>query len=79
LKTPSVPAGVDNNATTQVTHQATAPCRLAAIRAAVAAAAAIRAAVDACPALSSDLSGGGDDDDADAMAAWACAWLRRWG
>jgi len=47
------------------------------ICAAVAAAAAIRAAVDACPALSSDLSGGGDDDDADAVAAWACAGGRR--
>jgi len=43
----------------------------------LAAAAAIRAAVDACPALSSDLSGGGDDDDADAVAAWACAGGRR--
>jgi len=39
----------------------------------LAAAAAIRAAVDACPALSSDLSGGGDD----AVAAWACAGGRR--
>ena len=56
-----MPAGVDNNATTQVTQQATAPCRR----------------VDACPALSSDLSGGGDDDDADAVAAWACAGGRR--
>ena len=45
----------------------------------LAAAAAIRAAgdVDACPALSSDFSGGGDDDDADAVAAWACAGGRR--
>ena len=81
MKTPSVPAGVDNNAITQVTQQVTAPCRrrpAAAIRAAVAAAAAIRAAVDACPALSSDLSGGDDDDDdADAVAAWACAGGRR--
>ena len=43
----------------------------------LAAAAAIRAAVDACPALSSDLSGGGGEDDADAVAAWACAGGRR--
>jgi hypothetical protein len=50
---------VDNKATTQVAQQATVPCL----------AAAIRAAVDACPAHSSDLSGGGGDDDADAVAA----------
>jgi hypothetical protein len=38
------------------------------LRLRIAAAAAVRAAVDACPTLSSDLSGGGGDDEADAVA-----------
>jgi len=43
----------------------------------LAAAAAVRAAVDACPALGSNLSGGGGDNDADAVAAWARTRGRR--
>ena len=39
----------------------------------LAAAAAVRTAVDACPALRRDHSSGSGSDDADVVAAWACA------
>ena len=56
---PSVPAGADNNAPTQQEYSSTGPGRPAEpVR--LAAAAAVREAIDACPALSSDLSCGGE-------------------